>query len=142
MAEMTDSGTYQQSMGFVDPHGTGKPITSRVISLRLPSVAVAALQRSAVDAGMSVADGLDWLLRNSFSNCQLILPLDDCPDVLDAKLDVRIPTTTFEELKSATERLGIPVSVYTRKLLYHFFVTKNLRYMHSNGHYTLAGRHD
>jgi hypothetical protein len=27
-------------------------------------------------------------------------------------------------------------------LLYHFFVAKNLRYVSSNSHYTLAGRHD
>lgn len=139
---MTGSTTNQQSAGFADPRGTGRPIASRVISLRLPTVAVAALQRSSADAGMSLSEGLDWLLRNSFSNCQLLLPLADCLDALDAKLDVRIPPTTFEQLKSVAERLNVPVSVYTRTLLYHFFVTKSLRYVQSNGHYTLAGCHD
>lgn len=117
-------------------------ITSRVVSLRLPSLVNAVLARSAADAGMSVSGGLDWLLRNSFSNCQLLARMPDCPDMLDAKLDVRIPVSTGEQLKSAAGQLGIPISVYMRKLLYHFYVTKNLGYMQSNGHYTLAGRHD
>lgn len=139
---MIGSGTVQQSIGFADPHRTRRAITSRVVSLRLPSVVVAALERSSVDAGMSVPDAVDWLLQNSFSNCRLLFPLADCPDVLDTKLDVRIPPATFEQLKSFKDQFNIPASVYTRKLLYHFFVTKNLRYVQSNGHYTLAGRHD
>jgi hypothetical protein len=115
---------------------------THVISLRLPSAADVALARSAVAAGSSVPGALDWLLRNSFANCQLLMPLADSPDVWDAKLDVRVPARTFEQLRSATASLGIPVSVYIRKLLYHFYLTKRLRYVGSNGHYTLAGRHD
>jgi hypothetical protein len=115
---------------------------TRVISLRLPSAISAALQRSSAHAGMSVSDGLDWLLRNSFSNCQLLFPLADCPDFLDAKLDVRIPHDTFEKLKAATNRLTMPVSVYIRKLLYHFYITKTVKYVQGEGHYTLAGCHD
>ena len=117
-------------------------MTGRVVSLRLPSAVQAALARSAADAGMSVSGGLDWLLRNSFGNCQLLLPVPDCPDALDAKLDVRIPPATFEQLRRVAEALRISISVYIRKLLYHFFVTKNLRYAQSDGHYTLAGCHD
>ncbi len=117
-------------------------MTTRVISLRIPSAVNAALAQSAASAGRSVSDGVDWLLQNSFSNSRLLLPLADCPECLDAKLDVRIPPATFEHLKSASERMGLPVSVYIRKLLYHFYITKSLRYLASNGHYTLAGRHD
>ena len=113
-------------------------MTSRVISLRLPSAIHGALARSSADAGMSVSGGLDWLLRNSFGNCQLLLALTDCPDALDAKLDVRVPPCTFEQLRLATESLRIPISVYIRKLLYHFYVTKQLRYVQSDGHYTLS----
>ncbi len=118
------------------------PLANHVISLRLPSVAKAALARSAASAGGSVPEGLDWLLRNSFGNCQILRQLPDCPDVWDAKLDARIPTGTFQVLKSLAAQLGTSVSVYIRKLLYHFYVTKRLTYVRSNGHYTLAGRHD
>lgn len=117
-------------------------MTNQVISLRLPTAVDTALDRSAASVGISVSRGLDWLLRNSFGNCQLLLSLADCPDVLDAKLDVRIPISTFEQLKSSSVQMGMPVSVYIRKLLYHFFVTRQLGYTQSNGHYTLAGRHD
>ena len=109
-------------------------MTGRVISLRIPSAVHGALARSAANVGMSVSHGLDWLLRNSLGNCQLLLTLNDCPDALDAKLDVRISPNTFEQLRSAAEPLGISISVYTRKLLYHFYVTKKLRYVQSNGH--------
>jgi len=117
-------------------------MTTHVISLRLPSAVEAALERSATDAGMSLSSGVDWLLGNSFSNYQLLITLADCPDALDAKLDVRIPPATFEQLRLASERMGVPVSVYTRKLLYHFFITKKLKYVKQDGRYTLAGRHD
>jgi hypothetical protein len=116
--------------------------TTRVISLRLPSPVERTLARSSADAGRSVSGGLDWLLLNSFGNCQLLRQMEDSPDVWDAKLDARIKTTTFEHLKFATEQLGIPISVYVRKLLYHFYVTKKLKYVRTDGHYTLAGHHD
>jgi len=123
------------------PQG-GNAKATRVISLRLSSAVNTALVRSAADAGRSAASGLDWLLRNSFGNCQLLRQLPDCPDVWDAKLDARIQTVTFEQLKFATEQLGVPISVYVRKLLYHFYVTKRLKYVRADGHYTLAGHHD
>ena len=117
-------------------------MSTRVISLRLPPSVDAALEQSSANARISVSGGVDWLLRNSFANCHVLLLLADCPDTLDAKLDVRIPTATFEQLRSVSEQMGIPVSVYTRKLLYHFFVTKKLRYVKQEGRYTLAGAHD
>jgi hypothetical protein len=113
---------------------------TRVISLRLPSAANLALERFSARAGLSVANGLDCLLQNSFGNCQLLVSLADCSDQLDEKLDIRLPQQTVEQLKSVTCQIGIPVSVYIRKLLYHFYVTKRLCYLPLNGHYTLAGR--
>jgi hypothetical protein len=117
-------------------------MTTRVISLRLPSIVNTALERSAAHAGLSVSGGLDLLLRNSFSNCQLLRELADCPDILDAKLDVRIPVSTFLQLRSATQNLDMPISVYIRKLLFHFYGTKQIAYALTDAHYTLAGRHD
>jgi hypothetical protein len=115
---------------------------NRVISLRLPKALDSALETSAGQAKLSVPGGLDWLLRNSFANCELLGKLADCPDLWDAKLDARIPVSTFGQLRSVCERLGIPVSVYVRKLLYHYYVTKRVKFVGSNGHYTLAYRHD
>jgi hypothetical protein len=137
-----DQGSQERRVAQVSALGGGNTMPTRVISLRLPAAVEVLLARSAAIAGGSVPDGLDWLLRNSFGNCQLLRQLADSSDVWDSKLDARIPTNTFEQLKSATGQLGISVSVYVRKLLYHFYVTKRLRYVQSDGHYTLAGRHD
>jgi hypothetical protein len=136
---MNTYGADQKLVGLADlVEAQRAATTSRVVSLRLPSAVVAALQRSSADARLSVPDGLDWLLRNSFGNSPLLLPLTDCPDTLDAKLDVRIPPNTAEQLKAIAHDLKVPVSVYIRKLLYHFFVTKELKYVSFNGHYTLS----
>jgi len=115
---------------------------NRVISLRLPKGLIAALEKSAVRAKLSKPGGLDLLLRCSFENGELLAKLRDCPDLWDGKLDARIPLSTFLQLRSACERLGIPISVYIRKLLYHFYVTKSMRIVESNGCYTLAYRHE
>jgi hypothetical protein len=140
---MNGNGTDQNAPAIVDLQETQRTaISSRVVSLRIPLAVNAALQRSSADARMTVSGGLDWLMRNSFSNWQLLLPLADCREALDAKLDARIPSSTFEQLRSATECLNLPISVYIRKLLYHFYISKKLRYVQSEGHYTLAGRHD
>jgi len=117
-------------------------VMSRVVSLRLPTALIADLERSAARANLSKPGGLGLLLRCSLRNCELLTQLKDCPDLWDAKLDARIPVSTFQQLRSACLRLGIPVSVYTRKLLYHFYVTRELKIVERNGHYTLADRHD
>jgi hypothetical protein len=122
--------------------GGATQMDSRVISLRLPKALYADLERSAAKANLSRPGGLDLLLRCSIANCELLAKVNDCPGLWDAKLDARIPISTFLQLRSACERLGIPVSVYIRKLLYHFYVTKHLGIVESNGHYTLAYRHD
>lgn len=115
---------------------------TRVTSIRLPSNASSALERATANAGWSVARGLDCLLSYSFDHGELVRQLPDCPDTLDAKLDVRIPSATSERLRTKTGELGIAGSVYIRKLLYHLYVTKQLRYVQSGGRYTLAGCHD
>lgn len=117
---------------------TENTMATHVISLRLPSAVDTALRRSAADAGRSVSNGLDLLLRHSFGNCHLLRQLADSPDLWDAKLDARIPSSTFEQLKSAAGQLEVSASVYVRKLLYHFYVTKRLKYVGSDGHYTLG----
>jgi len=103
---------------------------------------VTTLARSAADARMSLPGALEWLLRNSVENSDLLRGLEDCPERPNAKLDARITGATLDSLRVATAQLRISTSVYIRKLLYHFYVTKRLKYVRSNGRYTLAGRHD
>jgi hypothetical protein len=117
-------------------------MSKHVVSLRLPATMVEDLAQSAADAQLSVAEALEWLLRNSFGNSDLLHALEDCPERPNVKLDARITGATLDSLRVATMQLRTSNSVYIRKLLYHFFVTKRLKYVLSNGRYTLAGRHD
>ncbi|HWX94052.1 MAG TPA: hypothetical protein VNY29_15600 [Terriglobales bacterium] len=113
-----------------------------VVSLRLPSTVVADLEAIASYNRVSVGVALDWFLGTSLANSEALRGLQDCQDHCNRKLDARIPITTLEPLRAATTNLGISIAVYIRKLLYHSFVTKKLRYVQSQGDYTLANRHD
>src|SRR5262249_11201059 len=110
--------------------------------LRLPTVVHAALVGAATNARCTVADGLDALLCNSFCQCQVVARLRDCTESLDTKLDARLPIATVKRQRFTSEDLRTASSVYIRKLLYHFYITKNVKYVLIDGHYTLAGRHD
>jgi len=113
-----------------------------VVSLRLPSAVVADLEAIANYNRVSVGVALDWFLSTSFSNSEALRGLQDCQDHCDRKVDARIAITTLQPLRAATVDLGISITVYIRKLLYHSFVTKRLRYLQSEGRYTLAYHHD
>jgi len=115
---------------------------SQVISARVPRALRAELERASARAHLSVGGGLDLLLRCSVANRELFLQMSDCHDSWDAKVDARISLSTFTELKTVCEQLGIPVSVYVRKLLYHLYGTRTVKFVGSNGHYTLAYRHE
>ena len=115
---------------------------TRTISFRVPRSSAAALEQSAARANVSVARAVDWLIQNSISNCELLRQLPDGADICEVKLDARIPIATLESSRRVTAQLGISMSVYIRKLLYHFYITKRLRYLERDGHYTLAYRYD
>jgi len=115
-------------------------MTDHVISVRLPAAVSSAVRASAGNARLSVPAALDWLLRYSFGNSELLRTLVDAPEGSNSKLDARIPIQTFEQLKLSSQKLGISISVYVRTLLYHFYVTKRVHYLKSDSHYTLAGR--
>jgi len=115
-------------------------MTDHVISVRLPAAVSSALRASAGNAHLSVPAALDWLLRYSFGNFELLRTLADSCEWSNSKLDARIPIQTFEQLKLTSQKLGISISVYVRRLLYHFYVTKRVHYLKSDGHYTLAER--
>jgi hypothetical protein len=114
----------------------------RVVSLRLPKALDVILKQCAANSNLSVSDGLDLLLRGSIDGSERLATLQDSPQFWDTKLDVRIPLSTYGKVKSVCERFGISVSVYIRTLLYHLYDTKRVCLIESNGHYTLADRHD
>jgi hypothetical protein len=74
-----------------------------------------------------------WLLRNSFEQYELLSPLQDGLGPWDSKLDARIDQETFEQLQAVSQRMGISISVYARRLLHHVYVTKRVYYENLNG---------
>jgi hypothetical protein len=115
-------------------------MSERSMSVRVPEVLVRMVRESAKNARLSVSKTLDWLVRNSLSNTQALDGLADCPEELTSKLDIRIPVQTFEQLRAASQTFRISISVYTRVLLYHFYVTKRVFYVKSGDRYTLAAK--
>lgn len=112
---------------------------TRVVSCRLPASVDRALRISAANARWALSDTLNWLLVYSFGNAELLRSLNDSREQLNSKLDARIPSQTVERLKIVSEKLGISPSVYIRRLSYHFYITKRVRYLKVDGRYTLAG---
>jgi hypothetical protein len=133
---------WQEEAAIFEPRYEDKSVKTRVVSLRLPSAIVTALEQTAAHNRVSISGALGWLLRNSLGNFALLRELQDCSEHCGAKLDARIPLTTFEPLKAATLELEMSITVYIRKLLYHFYVTKRLKYIQFEGRYTLAYHHD
>jgi hypothetical protein len=113
-------------------------MTTRVMSIRLPVSVERAVRASAKNARMSVSSAALWLLLNSLTGIEQLRGLSDCSEMLNAKLDIRIPFRTFEQLKLTAQTLGISISVYTRIILYHFYVSKRVSYTRSGDRYTLA----
>jgi hypothetical protein len=115
---------------------------TEIISVRFTASVDAELRASAARARLSASGALEWLLRNSIGNFELLRDLPDSTEPRPSKIDARIADHTLEQLRLASQSLGISISVYARRLLYHFYVTKRLLYVESDGHYTLAVRHD
>lgn len=117
-------------------------MTTDVISARVPSFVLRLLRTHAENAKASVADAVNWLLLISFGYSQILRGLTDCVGPRNAKLVVRIPTSTSDQLTLSAEQLGLSISAYTRKLLYHVYVTRRLVYVKTDDHHTLALRRD
>jgi len=141
-ADPVDAPPKEEQEVILETTGEDKSMKTCVVSLRLPSAVVADLEAIANYNRVSGAAVLDWFLCTSLSHSEVLRGLQDCQEHCDRKLDARIPITTLEPLRAATKDLGISITVYIRKLLYHSFVTKRLRYLQSEGRYTLAYHHD
>ena len=115
---------------------------TKTVSVRIPASLAAAARADAENAEMSFSELLNLLLECSFDGSEILCALEDFPGLLDFKLDVRITYQTVNSLKSVCQRLGLPLGVYVRKLLYHFYVTKKVSVVGKVGHYKLAGDRD
>jgi len=112
-----------------------------VISLRLPAVLERAIRETAVYAKRTLPNLIGPILEHSIGGKYDFLALNDAPQPLDAKLDVRLPQQLATRLRAESLRLNISISVYSRVILYAYF-TRRLVFLQVEGRYTLAENHE
>ena len=116
---------------------------TKVISVRVPGAVRVALFAHAKQLRRSPADVLRILISYSLERLEGLAPLADCPDSLDDKFDARIPLELAEKLKTNCRAHRLSSSRFVRKLLFHFYVTKKVKFIEEEkGHYNLAVCHD
>jgi hypothetical protein len=112
-----------------------------VISLRLPAALEKTISFNAAASNVTVAGAVRWILERALDSQFSFSALPDPRRVLDAKLDVRLPSELVARIRRESERLNVSISVYSRVILFAYF-TKRLVVVDIGGRYTLAENHD
>jgi hypothetical protein len=100
-----------------------------------------AIRLHAARSGMVVSAIACLILEHALCGQYSFSALQDINEFLDAKFDIRLPHELIPKLRSESQRLGVSVSVYIRKILYSFY-TKRLVFVETDGLYTLEENHD
>jgi hypothetical protein len=112
-----------------------------VVSIRVTSDLEQAIYCSAARSGMTVSAVAGFIMEHSLCGEYRFSALQDISEFLDAKLDIRLSNDLIAKLRAESERLGVSVSVYIRKILYAYH-TKRLVFTETAGRYTLGENHD
>ena len=114
----------------------------RLVWIRLPQSTYATFVEGVSRAGLGRSEAVELLLNHCGPGAGIMLRLGDTAEMLDSKLGVRLPSDCLATLEAVCTEKKVPISVYIRKLIYHFLVTKKVWFLKEEGHYTLAIRHD
>lgn len=98
------------------------------------------VRQHSVNSRMTVATLVRIVLEHSLDGQYRLAALFDVRP-LDAKLDIRLPEELVRRLRAHAERLGKSISVYTRMILYAYYM-KHLVLVEIGGRYTLAENHE
>jgi len=112
-----------------------------VLSLRLPRALERTLRDNAAYSRMSVSAIAGLILEHSIGGNYIFSTLPDVPQLLDAKLDLRLSSETIARLRAESHRLNTSISVYSRVILYAYY-SKRLVFIEIGGRYTLAENHE
>lgn len=110
-----------------------------VISFRLPTALERAIRSNAASSRMRISEIVRLILEHSISGKYDYSTLPDTQRCLDSKLDIRLPREIVARLRAESRRLNIPLSVYSRVILYAYY-TKRLVFVQIGSRYTLAGK--
>jgi len=112
-----------------------------VASIRVTSGLERAIRRNAARSGMTVSTIAGLILEHAVSGQCNLAALEEIPEFLNAKLDVRLSTELVANLRAESARLEVSVSVYIRRILNAYY-TKRLLFIETDGRYTLVENHD
>jgi hypothetical protein len=114
---------------------------TKVVSIRMPSRLERAIRGHAALSRMPVFQIVWLILEHSIGGQYNFSALRDVEQCFDAKFDVRLPENLVSKLRAESARLRVSVSVYSRIILYAFYM-KRLVLIEIGGCYTLAENHD
>lgn len=114
---------------------------TKVVSIRVRSGLERAIRRNAARSGMTVSTIAGLILEHSVSGQSNLAALEEIPEFLDAKLDLRLSEELIANLLNESQRLNVSVSVYIRRILCAYY-TKRLVFIERDGRYTLEENHD
>jgi hypothetical protein len=112
-----------------------------VVSIRLPAALERTIRHNAAESNMPVANVVHWVLEHALDSQYSFSALPDPRRILDAKLDIRLPSDLVARVRAESQRLKVSISVYSRVILFAYF-TKRLIVVDLGGRYTLAENHE
>jgi hypothetical protein len=98
---------------------------SSVISIRLSAALERTIRQNAADSNMTVPAVVRWILQHALDSQFTFSALPNPRWVLNAKLDVRLPSELVARVYQESQRLNISISVYSRVILLAIY-TKRL----------------
>jgi len=114
---------------------------TKVVSIRMPGALERVIRNHAAQSKMPASDIVRLILMHAPDGQFNFSALPDFQQFLDAKFDVRLPEEIVAKLRVAAEQLGVPISVYSRVILYAYY-KRRLVLVDLGERYTLAENHD
>jgi hypothetical protein len=114
---------------------------TRVVSIRLPTALERTIRLHASRAQAQPSHLAAWVLSHALRGQYSFAALRDCPESLDAKLDIRIAEELISTVRSESARTGVLVSVYIRTIL-HAYYKRRLIFIKTGKRYTLVANDD
>ena len=113
----------------------------KVLSIRMTEVLARAVREEAAERKMSLSACVAWIIDIALQDGLDLSPLTDVRELLDGKIDCRLPAEILSRLRPVCRRLRLFSSVYIRTLMYAG-LTGRLRLKQVGGRYTLVANHD
>jgi len=114
---------------------------TKTVSIRMPAVLARAVREEAAERQMSVSACVAWIVDITLQGGLDLSALPDASELLDGKIDCRLPAEILSRLRPVCKQFKVSPSVYIRTVMYAG-LTRRLRLEQVGGRYTLVANHD